>query len=324
MNYQVREEDFCQLMERYHTVNPLDWGPLFVQPAWLRVWWNTFNPPSELCILSISEDECLLGVAPLQVTGDRCLMLGSTDVSDYVDFPVNKARSREFFAQLLPSLRSKGIKTLELAHVRPESAALTDLVEVAKEWGCAVHLVSEEVSLETQLPATWDEYLKNLSKKQRHEVRRKLRRLTEAGTVNYRSLSEPEAVTERMPEFLEMFAVSRSDKEEYLNPQREDFFRSIVTTMAQWDLFRLGMLELDGKPVAMLLYFDYQRRIYLYNSGYDPAYRELSVGLMSKVLCIKDSIARGREVFDFLKGDEVYKYRLGGKEVPLTRCQIDL
>ena len=62
--------------------------------------------------------------------------------------------------------------------------------------------------------------------------------------------------------------------------------------------------------------------MYLYNSGYDPRYGELSVGLLCKVLSIKNSIESGRKRYDFLKGAEPYKYHLGGKEVPLSRCRI--
>ena len=53
-------------------------------------------------------------------------------------------------------------------------------------------------------------------------------------------------------------------------------------------------------------------------------YSSLSIGLISKILCIKDSIQRGRRKFDFLKGAEEYKYRLGGKEISRYDCQIFL
>ena len=94
--------------------------------------------------------------------------------------------------------------------------------------------------------------------------------------------------------------------------------------MAQSGLLRLGILKLDARPVATTMCFDYNDTVYLYNSGYDPQYRSLSVGLISKILCIKDSIERGRNKFDFLKGAEAYKYRLGGEEIPLHGCQIVL
>jgi CelD/BcsL family acetyltransferase involved in cellulose biosynthesis len=62
--------------------------------------------------------------------------------------------------------------------------------------------------------------------------------------------------------------------------------------------------------------------MFLYNSGFDPQYESLSVGLLSKVLGIQESIREGKKKFDFLKGGEVYKERLGGHEIPLHRCRI--
>ena len=94
--------------------------------------------------------------------------------------------------------------------------------------------------------------------------------------------------------------------------------------MAAAGLLKLGILEMDGHIMAAVICFDYDDRIYLYNSGYDPGFNYLSVGLLSKVLCIKESIESGKKIFDFLKGDEPYKYNLGGQEVPLYRYQISL
>jgi CelD/BcsL family acetyltransferase involved in cellulose biosynthesis len=95
-----------------------------------------------------------------------------------------------------------------------------------------------------------------------------------------------------------------------------------MKAMAQAGLLRLGILELNALPVAAVMCFDYNNSVSLYNNGYDPKYSFLSVGLISKVLCIKDSIERGRGKFDFLKGAEEYKHRLGGNEITLYGCQI--
>jgi CelD/BcsL family acetyltransferase involved in cellulose biosynthesis len=64
--------------------------------------------------------------------------------------------------------------------------------------------------------------------------------------------------------------------------------------------------------------------MYLYNSAYDPKYDYLSVGLLSKILCIKESIESGRKTWDFLKGGERYKYDTGGNEIPISNCRIIL
>ncbi len=104
----------------------------------------------------------------------------------------------------------------------------------------------------------------------------------------------------------------------------ESFFRAIARVMAEAGLLKLGILELDSVPTAMVMCFDYGGTIFLYNSGYDPQYNYLSAGLLCKVLCIKDSIELGRHRFDFLKGAETYKHNLGGKEVPLHVCRINI
>jgi CelD/BcsL family acetyltransferase involved in cellulose biosynthesis len=102
----------------------------------------------------------------------------------------------------------------------------------------------------------------------------------------------------------------------------ELFFRSIADAMAEQKLLRLNILELGDKPVAATMCFDYRDTVYLYNSGYEPEYSWLSVGVISKALCIKDSIDRHKKRFDFLKGAEAYKYHLGGQELPLYNCTL--
>ena len=102
------------------------------------------------------------------------------------------------------------------------------------------------------------------------------------------------------------------------------FFNSLAEAMAEASILKLFILELDAIPAAAAMCFDYNSTTYLYNSGYDHRFSSLSVGVLCKALSIKDSIQRGRKNYDFLKGDEAYKHRLGGKEVPLYRCQIRL
>jgi len=80
----------------------------------------------------------------------------------------------------------------------------------------------------------------------------------------------------------------------------------------------------DKVPAAMTMGFDYDGSHYLYNSAYDPQFSYLSVGLLCKILCLKESIEKGRRKWNFLKGGEPYKYRLGGQEVSLYSCQITI
>ena len=109
-----------------------------------------------------------------------------------------------------------------------------------------------------------------------------------------------------------------------MTPARESFFRSLAGATAGIGLLRLGILQIDSAPAAMTMGFDYEGSHYLYNSAYDPRFSHLSVGLLCKVLCLKDSIERGKTTWDFLKGGEPYKYQLGGRQVPISGCQITI
>ena len=154
-------------------------------------------------------------------------------------------------------------------------------------------------------------------------MRRKIRRLWEAGKVEYRCLEVSHGeVGDFTDTFLKLFSLSREEKANFMTPKMESFFRSLAEAMAEIGLLRYGIIELDTLPAAMIMGFDYNDSMYLYNSAYDPRYNSLSVGLLCKVLCIKESIEKGKKKWDFLQGGEPYKYHIGGREIPLYNCQI--
>src|SRR4030043_670499 len=295
---------------------------IFVLPPWLEVWWHEFGFEAELYLGVVRQGGSITGIAPLLLRGSEAFFIGNADVCDYLDFVIVPGREVDFFNILLDDLGWRGINRLDLRLLRPNSTVLTHLIGIAQNRKYEVSCEVEDVSLELDLPPTWNEYLGILTQKQRHEVRRKLRRLWEAGEVNYRMIEDSESVSESIAIFLRLFRESRKDKAIFMTAQMESFFNSLTKAMAQARLLKLGILELDTLPVASIISFDYNNIFHLYNSGYDPQYNFLSGGFISKILCIKDSIERGRGKFDFLKGAEEYKHRLGGKEVSLYGCKI--
>jgi len=301
----------------------LRWSSVFVLPGWLKVWWQSFGNGAELYLRTVRQGEEIIGIAPLFIRDKTAALIGSADVCDYLDFVLAHDREEEFFSVLLDDLIEQGVSNLDLGPLRPDSTVLNYLVAIARNRNYPVLCQEEGVSVELDLPATWDEYLALLAAKQRHELKRKLRRLEEAGSVAYRCLEvNPLQVDGFMDTFLRLFALSWEEKAEFMTPRRESFFRSLAKAMAEAKLLRFGVLELNAVTVAVIMGFDYNDTMYLYNSAYDPDYRGLSVGLLSKALCIKASIERGRRRWDFLKGGEPYKYQLGGSEIPLYRCEI--
>ncbi|MFO7773311.1 MAG: GNAT family N-acetyltransferase [Dehalococcoidia bacterium] len=300
----------------------LKWSSIFVLPAWLKAWWEVFGGGRELYLRTLRQGEKIIGFAPLLVNQGTASFVGSADICDYLDFVVTPGSERDFFLVLLDDLEENAISKLDLRPLRPDSTVLTHLVPIAQDRGYEVLCHPEDISLELDLPATWSEYLSTLKTKQRHEVRRKLRRLWEEGNTEHRCLEVGHDFEDYLDSFLKLFSLSRDDKAGFMTPKMESFFRSLAKAMADTGLLRMGVLQVDKVLAAMTMGFDYNGSHYLYNSAYDPRFNYLSVGLLCKVLCLRESIERGMKKWDFLKGGEPYKYQLGGREIPLYSCRI--
>jgi CelD/BcsL family acetyltransferase involved in cellulose biosynthesis len=325
MRYTVTEERLPDLALHKcdYQGNPA-WPFVFVTPDWLDAWWRVFGADYQPLVKTVRRDGEIIGVAPLKTAGSTASFLGSADVCDYLDFIVVPGSEIDYFQALLDDLNHNGIKLLDLQSLRTDSTVLTSLVPWLRQVGKEVTISFEDVSLETALPAAFEDYLAGLNTKQRHEVRRKLRRLSEFGAVDYYFISDRGALPAAMDDFLRLFRESRQDKADFMTSRMEAFFRLLAASMSAAGFLKLGVLALDKTPVAMVMCFDYGDTRYLYNSGFDVKYNYAGVGLLSKVFAIKDSIESGLKKFDFLKGAEHYKYHLGGRELPLYRCQIIL
>jgi CelD/BcsL family acetyltransferase involved in cellulose biosynthesis len=275
-------------------------------------------------IAAVRQAEEIIGVAPLMLKNETAFFMGDTDVCDYQDFIVAPGRSDEFFNVLLDDLNHRSITHLNLGAVRPDSSVQTALINVAEARGCQVSCNKLDISYELELPETWDDYLLQLKGKQRHEIRRKLRRLEEAGTISYRVVVDPAGVKAEIETFFKLFRMSRNDKEIFMTAEMASFFRSLTQTLAAANMLKLFFLDFNDTPAAVAICFDYESGVYLYNNGFDIKFRSLSVGILSKVFSIQNSIQSGKQKYDFLKGAETYKSHLGGKEIPLYQCQIQL
>jgi CelD/BcsL family acetyltransferase involved in cellulose biosynthesis len=327
MNYSIRQEDFETLKNYWReSATGINWTGVCVLPGWLQSWWQVFaREEASLLIHSIYQADELLGVAPLQRAGDTVSFIGSKDVCDYLDFVTAPRRERDFYSILLDELVKAGVRELVLEPVRPDSSVMTVLREIAVERGYELSCRQEDVTLELELPDTWEGYLTLLSKKQRHEVRRKLRRLGEVDNVSFRCFAPAMAELDKsMDGFFQLFSLSAPEKAGFMTPLMKSFFETLCREMANDGMLRFGTLELGGSAAVVIMLFDYENSLYLYNSALDPAYRSLSVGILCNVLCIQESIRLGRKKWDFLKGGENYKYQIGGSEVPIYSCRIKL
>lgn len=168
-----------------------------------------------------------------------------------------------------------------------------------------------EVAAVLPLPATFDDYLMAIGKKERHETRRKRRRF--AAEIGEPHLARV-AGADQVRLFANMHRLSSGDKGGFMSDEMEEFFLALHE---QADAVIDVLMGDDGVPVAAGFGFEDAASYYLYNSAYDPDAGHASPGVVLVSMLIENAIESRRTTFDFLKGDETYKFRLGATERPL-------
>ena len=296
----------------------------FLRHEYLRIWWERRGggewPQAELALVTARQEGRLVGVAPLFRALNRqgqpaLLLLGSIEISDYLDFIVRPADLEPFLAGLLPFLASQALEwqTLDLYNLLDSSPTLLALQRAAADLGWSWLSEQQEHSPSIPLPGDWETYLAGIDKKQRHEIRRKMRRAEESGAdVRWRFADDPARLDEDIQGFIELM---RQDEE------KEAFFArspEMLPTMVEIarcafanDCLALAFLEVNGRKAAGYLCFDYLERVWVYNSGINRDLMEYSPGWVLLGYLLQWANQAHRLEFDFMRGSEDYKYRFG-------------
>jgi len=324
MNLHLREEKLEDLREEWDDLLLRSPYPtVFETPAWHSIWWEEFSGEARLHIIAGRENNRLIGIAPFMFNGnDRLMFVGDTDLWDYHKVIVENSKMEEFFSSLLAYINQLKWAVMDFSSLQETSETYQGILAMVEKAELEFDVNREGVSPGIKLPGTWDEYLANLNKKNRHELRRKIRKLESEASFKWFSVDVNPSSNEALSDFFSLMRESRHDKAMFLTPERERFFRRIARAMGEAGYLKLFFMEIDGQRVAAVWCFDMGNVRYLYNSGFNPAFGHLSVGLLLKAFCLKDAIETGMDYFDFLRGDERYKYDLGAQDVVLYNMVV--
>lgn len=294
----------------------LDQAPsrsVFMTPAWQREWLGAFGAGRPVRVLTVSDTgEALAGLLPLyEEEPGLWRIVGGIEVSDYLDLIAAPGRDEEVWEAVLQH-RAAERDTWHLRGVRAASATAARLPALAPAHGLRAEVEREERCPVLELPDSWDTYLGRLSGKDRHELRRKMRKLeNELPEVRVRNVSAPAELDAALGEFLRLHRQSRTGKAKFMDERMERFFRAGLGALAEQGWVRLWLLESAGTAVASFICTEYGGSVGLYNSGFDPAHSKLAPGIVLLGHVIRDAIERRIPLFDFLRGDEPYKYAFG-------------
>jgi CelD/BcsL family acetyltransferase involved in cellulose biosynthesis len=277
-----------------------------------------------------------VGIAPLYLTertsgfnaGKQVFTLvGCIEVSDYLDLMMAQGWEADVYTEFLTWLHSAEAPAwdvVDLCNLPEVSLTYTVLPPLAEAAGHTVVVKQEDVAPQFALPLHYETYLQEqVDKKQRHEIRRKQRRAEREAEIGFYIVGKEQSLEAEVDDFVALQRASREDKAEFMTPPMRRFFGAVARRMLDAGYLRLCFLTINGEKAASLYAFEFDRKFLLYNSGYDPdAHAQLSPGWVILAYSIQYAIAAGCRVFDFMQGDEEYKYRFGSQDYKVMRVLI--
>jgi len=282
----------------------------FLTWPWQREWTRAFAADRRLEVRRVEDAEGrLVALLPLhEVEPGVLALLGGADISDYLDLIALAGREEEAWMALLQSRAAERV-VWDLHAVPGRSPTVTLLPQLAAACGLSASVTVEERCPVLILPSSWDAYLASLSGKHRHELARKMRRLErEAPEARATCASHPADVENRLGDFFDLHRRSRVGKARFMDVRMEAFFRRVTTALGEHGGARLWFLDTASGPIASFITLEWDDTVGLYNSGFHPDRATLSPGVVLLGHLIRDAIGRGKRRFDFLRGEERYKY----------------
>jgi CelD/BcsL family acetyltransferase involved in cellulose biosynthesis len=317
--FQQLESEWDQLAAGAMTSTP------FQSRAYQQAWWNHLGPGELFTIVLRNGDASLCAIACFYLLDGLLYFNGCVEETDYLDLITAAPDAPHAWSAVLELLENSQLppwRGLNLCNIPQDSPSRTILQQLAQERSLAFSTEVQEVCPIIELPQSFEEYLMQLDKKQRHEIRRKKRRADAAGT-ELKVVTAEDDVTAEVDDFLDLLQMSASEKEDWLNEERRAVFHEVAKSALDAGTLQLLFLQQGDQKIAGLYNFDYKDRIWVYNSGFNVVeFGHLSPGVVLTGGAIELAIGAGRREFDFLRGDEQYKYRFGAKDTTVHRIQI--
>lgn len=307
------------LLNQLNNTNP------FCSAEFALSWWKT-HPQGKLhIIVSRDKQKNLRAILPMYLTeNDEMCSLADREVSDYYEWLIDPNQSEEVLHEFGEFLRKSTVKSVNILSVPENSKTRKYFQQLGTLLKKKVTETEQDVCPVIELPETWDEYLAQIGKKQRHEIKRKTKKLTEALQPKFELVKSVKNLDKAIDDFIRLHKLSGEEKASFWTATTEAYFRQVTQSAAEKGWLKLFFLKVHSQRVATMLCFDDTHTYYLYNSGFDPAqFAGLSVGNVLTAYTIRHAIEAGRKQYNFLRGDEEYKFRFGATQQPIFDLNLD-
>jgi CelD/BcsL family acetyltransferase involved in cellulose biosynthesis len=292
----------------------------FSAPAWVLAWWALLQPNgAAMRLVEVRRDDELVGVLPLFACGrDYAPMAGQLAAVEPLAKPGLEAGVAAAMAGALAGLEPQP-KTIRL-QLREDGVDWAGLL--TREWPTkrgawtrvARRVPVPEVAIGRE---GFDGWMGAKSSSFRREVRRKEKRLREAGAA-FR-YATPATLESDVAEFLRLHRTRLSGRGgTSLGDGIEQMLVAVGRELLPSGRFRLLCLDVERRTIAAQALLVAGAETSAWNSGFDEEYGKLSPSMQCMIHALRDAAEEGGETMSLGPGPQPYKARLASGSVDLV------
>lgn len=291
---------------------------VFLSWHWQWSWVNCFlNNERKLFIVCVRKGNDIVAIAPWYIENHKYGLLHNREVhflggpesgSDYLDVIIQEGHEKITTRAIYDFLHGLGRHhwdELRLNDQPAESLFLLHFMNCINDDRKYAEMACSAYLPQTALPNNSDDFLSALSSNRRYIYRRDSRRLDQEGEVSHRIFTQ-DTTAAGMDAFFPLYDTKSGYKD---GPKLRNFLEHLCTQRVPRDWLQLDMLYVDEKPVAGLLHLKYDQKLAMLKMVVDKSFsKRISLGNLLVGKSIANAINEGLTCYDFLKGDEEYKF----------------
>ena len=310
---------------------------------WLANWWENCifrTGDSSRCrpliAAILDENSSVIGIAPFyksrNFSGHALRVMGDGNAcSDYTRILADVGLEREVSETLADWIASANFRRdfgaidwMEIEGHTGEELTWQVLWSRLAKSGWSVDSRELEGTWLAMLPDNWEAFYKTISKARKRKIKKAFTHINE-GRATCQFLTTKDECLAAWPKFVELHQKRRQTLGQsgcFANANFESFLRQVVSDYAPTGQVVMAEVSHELQPFGYLLLFRTRHRLWMYQSGFDPAFEHLEPGHLINTCTLRYAIETGVPEFDFLRGDELYKEAWGTSRIPLltTRC----
>ena len=298
---------------------------IFLTWEYLSTYWKHFGKEKKLRILCIEDENKIIAIAPLRQShyGFPRMPLGynviepmgyrglNPEGADYTGFIITE-RETECLKLFLNYLAEHDDWDFIYLFDVPRTSIIPDLLPKISDAIPTFELIEGVMCPYISVPNSMDVFMQGLHRKFRKELRRCMRNLEkDFHRVELKTYDEFGSVEEAMKIHFKLNQKRWKSKHmpgTFNTQEVRAFYIDVAKLFADNGWLALYFLTVNDEPIAGLYCLEYNQRMYAAVSGFDPDYSRYSVGNLLFAKVIEKCIERKIEEFDFMKGDEPYKF----------------